>query len=101
MALVNLKTIEDSTILAMANSKKFTDEFSFLLKAQQVARKTSRTCSTCDNGKKERTRVLQNIKAGLAGMGSERKRRLKELLNAKKVRISYTMASGKIVTLTF
>jgi hypothetical protein len=95
-----LVVIENGTITAMASNPIFLRDFPFLasLGAQQVKGKK---CSPCQKNKAQNDALLR-AKAVIAGLPSEKKRRLKELLNAREARLIYARAGdGKVIQLTF
>lgn len=93
-----LKTIEDSTIVGMANNARFVKEFPFLKKAL-VAKKSH--CSKCARKAGNKAANMQKVKQEIAGLSSSRKAVLKQLLDTKQARIIYRQPSGKTVKLTF
>jgi hypothetical protein len=94
-----LVVIEDGTLTSMANNKKYLVHFPFL-KSLQTAPKKSR-CGKCGSGNQRRATVFTAAKTTLAGMGSAKKNKLKELLNAERVRVIYRNTKNKLTELTF
>jgi len=96
-----LVVVEEGTITSMASNAAFTKEFPFLasLAAKTAGKKGG--CGGCGRAAAERTAVFTAAKQALAGMDSDKKRRLKELLNTTQIRITYKNNSGKLVQLTF
>jgi hypothetical protein len=93
-----LVVIEEGNLTSMARSQQFVAEFPFLT---ALANQTARSGRSCCGGNVARQNAFASAKQTLAGMDSEKKRRLKELLNANKVRVVYTNTSGRRVELTF
>ena len=96
-----LVVIEESLIISMANDKRFTKEFPFLSSLATYNGANGGGCGGCGKGSSsDRAVALTSAKQTLAGMGDNKKRKLKELLNAKQIRITYRMGS-KTVQHTF
>lgn len=95
-----LVVIEDGALLSMANNAAIIREFPFL-SALASRNLGNRGCGRCGRARVERTIAYMSAKIKLAGMDATKKRRLKELLNAQQVRITYRNNSNKVVQLTF
>lgn len=98
-----LVVIEEGVLMVMSNSPTFVKEFPFLatVAAQARAKQKKRGgCGSCGR-KKDQAVLYGSAKKALAGMDSTKKRRLKELLNAERVRIVYRSGENKSVELTF
>lgn len=95
-----LVVIEEGTLTSMAGNAAFLAEFPFLA---TLVQKTQRRggCGGCGKAAQERARIFGAAKTALAGLASDKKRRLKELLNAQQVRITYKTPANKVVALTF
>ena len=94
-----LLMIEESVLLAMANNPTILNEFGFLKSLNQL-RKTRKTCGKCNKAANKRIQIINAAKQSLVNMGVEKKRRLKTLLNAEKVRIRVA-GGGKVTEHTF
>lgn len=94
-----LKVIEDSTLTAMANNQRFLSVFPFLKSLQKTPKKPK--CGRCGSKNNRRANAYTSAKRALAGMGPVQKRKLKELLNAEKVRIIFRNERNKASELTF
>ena len=98
-----LLVLEDGVVQGMASSSVFALEFPMLnpVKAAQTA-VAAGGCSACAARQRRAAllQALQSAKAGIAAMPAEKKLRLKELLDAERVRLVY-QSGGKSVTLTF
>lgn len=88
-ALRKMVVIEDSMILSMAQNQSFLAEFPFLQGLTAAAKKRKGGCGSCGTANRERGQVLNAAKAAIAGMSSEKKKRLLKLLNTEKVRVIY------------
>jgi hypothetical protein len=96
-----LVVIEDATIIGFANQPQILKQFPFLRSLKGAGMPTG--CASCSKGRKQAQRtqtLLASAKSSLVGMGDDKKRALKRLLNTEKVRI--TLKQGKrIVQHTF
>lgn len=92
-----LVVIEDSTLASMRNNPAIVAEFPFLKESATAgaAQRIGRGCGGCAGRRLSRARIeaATKLKQSLAGMGDDRKRRLKELLGAQKVRIAYRVGN--------
>ena len=94
--------IQDTLLETIARQDSFLREFPFL---KAISRGSGRRkgCGHCGGG--QAARLTQNtyaiVKATIAGLSSDSKRRLKTMLNAKHVRVVYRASSGKGIELTF
>jgi hypothetical protein len=86
-----LVIIEDSTLASMAANDSFVKEFPFL----QAPKRTG--CGSC--ARNSTAGLFGSAKKAIAGLDSEKKRKLKEMLNTKELRVTYRTGDGRIVTL--
>lgn len=98
-ALTELLIIEESVLISMSGNPNFLKEFTFLRGLQQLSKKRT-GCGSCNRGAGKRVQLINAVKQTLVGMGAEKKRRLKVLLRAKKVRIRVA-AAGAVREHTF
>jgi hypothetical protein len=91
--------LEDGVITGLAMNKTFLKEFPFLAGIQQAA-KPGKGCNRC-GANRQRYAAMLAAKRSFAGLASDKKRRLKELLNTKQVRVTYLDARNKAIVLTF
>jgi hypothetical protein len=97
-----MAVVEDSTLVSLAANPEAVREFPFLAGlATRAAKAGKRSCGSCGRGAAERAAVYGSAKATLAGLTGDKKKRLKEILNAQKVRITYRNSSKKVIQLTF
>jgi hypothetical protein len=82
----------------MSVNKTFLDAFPFLSGLQKMKKKG---CGGCGRAGQARATALTSAKQTIAGMGSDKKRQLKRLLNAEQVRVTYKNSGGQIINLTF
>lgn len=95
-----LIVIEDGLLSTMAASTAYTNEFPFLKALASVKNRTS-GCGKCGRGNQEQAAVFRAAKAAIAGLSSDRKRKLKELMRAERIRVRYINSSQKQIELTF
>lgn len=95
-----LVVIENSQLVNMANQKTFLREFPFLKSLAGLNPKSCRPCKGGTRNQRQITDAFASAKQTLAGMGDAKKRKLKQLLNARKVRLTYRMGS-KVVQHNF
>lgn len=98
--------LEDGVLTGMAVSDAFVREFPFLRNLAATLKALPSKCSACARSKaaRDRAHALLTARAAIAGLPAERKRRLKELLGARQVRLRYVVAAGnarKVMELTF
>ena len=100
-AVRKLVVIEESLLVSMAQNQKFTKEFPFLKGLARYAASKG-GCGGCGANRSNSTKatVYTQAKQTIAGMGDVKKRALKKLLNAAKVRITYKQGA-RIVQHTF
>jgi len=90
--------LEEGILVSMAVNEKFRQAFPFL-QTINAARSTQKTC--CGRKTAQNWQELDQVKQQIAGLDSERKRQLKQLLNAEEVRLVYRDASGRTIQLSF
>jgi hypothetical protein len=98
MATHKLLTLEDTVLLTLATNPNFVREFPFL--ASGAAPVAKKSCKPCNKAAARRVQTMQTIKQSIINMGVEKKKRLKEMLSADKVRLRVAQ-NGKVVEYTF
>jgi hypothetical protein len=99
MAKHKLIHVEEGTITSMANNPAVVKEFPFLASVRKLkARRPG--CGRCGAARTGTAAVYGAVKSTIAGLDGSKKRRLKELLGADKVRVRYTSGS-RTLELTF
>lgn len=96
----NLVVLEDSLIRSMVMNPQFVAAFPCLQAGRSVA--SGSKCTPCARRRQQsrETAIMGNLKSCLAGLPGSKRAELKQLLNAKQVRIVYS--SGKLIKkLTF
>lgn len=97
-----LVVLEDSTIISLLSDPAYAESIPCFHNKRDMFRSTGGGCSACAKKRQEKRRNnMAQIKSCLAGMSSEKKMLLKNLLDAKKVRVIYVNAGGQVVQLTF
>jgi hypothetical protein len=98
-----LYVIQNGTLQSMAANERFTREFPFLTSLRSLA-PAKPGCGTCGGGGSPKAAADAAYAAALrtiAGLASDKKQRLKALLDAKQVRLFYRAADGRQIKLTF
>ena len=93
-----LVVVEEGTLSALAGNAAALAEFPFL---KNLARRERTRCGRCSRANGERAANYGSAKQSIASLDSAKKNRLKQLLNANKLRITYKLPSGKLMQLTF
>jgi hypothetical protein len=96
----NLVVIENGTLAGLAGSAKALAEFPFLSALAGKGGKKA-GCTPCSRKTAAADAGFDAAKKTIAGLASEKKRRLKELLNAKSARVTYRNPQGRLVQVTF
>lgn len=93
-----LVEITDGVIASMAGSSAFVTEFPFL---KGIPAMPVRRCNVCQKKLAAAKDMYEAAKAAVGGMASDRKQKLKSMLNAVRGRVKYKAAGGREITLTF
>jgi hypothetical protein len=91
--------IEHALLDTISRRVDFVREFPFFSALQQSQHKAA-TCG-CHGANQIRRDGYQGILATIAGMGQEQKRKLKNMLNARQIRLTYRGPRNQIIQLTF
>lgn len=94
-----LVIIEDGVLTSMSVNQTFVKEFPFL--ANVTAANQSRGRSCCGRGQEARSRAMSNVKRAIANLDSAKRQRLKQLLNAQQIKVTYKDASGRVIPVVF
>lgn len=98
----DLVVIEDSTVVTMVNDPAFTSVIPCLFNKAVIFRNDGGGCGACRRKREQRMREeMARIKSCLGSLDATKKNELKQLLNAKKVRVIFTRPGGEVVQLTF
>jgi hypothetical protein len=92
--------LQDSLIEQLSRDEKYLREFPFLRGTTPTMK---RGCRSCGGGQAARNRqqTYAAIKQAIAGLSGDRKRKMKEMLQTKQLRVIYRTGAGKIIELTF
>lgn len=91
--------LEEGTITAMASNAAILKAFPFLSRISSLAK--AKGCGSCGAAAQKRAAAFQQVKRDLAGLASDRKRVLKDLLNTERARVLFRAPNGKAQELTF
>lgn len=94
-----LLILEESVLITMANNPNFQSEFAFLKGLTKLNGKRT-GCGKCNRSAGKRLTLVNGAKQTIVSMGAEKKRRLKQLLKAEKVRVRVAN-NGKVTEYTF
>lgn len=95
-----LVVLEESTLTLLAGSPAALKEFPFLGSLGREAPR-KRGCGRCGRANGARTVAYSSAKAVIASLDSSKKNKLKALLNAQRVRLTYRTDGGRLMQLTF
>lgn len=96
-----LIVIESGLIAGMARDARFLKEFQFLGSIAKAQPK-KKGCGACARAAGETAALYAAAKRTIAGLDSDKKRKLKDMLNAEKARVTYVNpGSKKVIELTF
>jgi hypothetical protein len=106
--LSNLVVIDDSMVMAIMNDNKILSQIPPIKVAVSNAKAKSDAginrkagCKPCQSKARNLAINLMVVKKAIAQLPNDMKKKLKELLNAKEVRIVYKNDSGKLIQLTY
>ena len=98
----DLVVLEDSTIAEMVRNDKFVNAIPCLVNQAQIIAPKSTGCGACARKRAEQQKnAFARIKTCLAGLSAAKKTELKELLDAKNIRLVFATATGQISNITF
>ena len=98
--LTPLLLLEEAVILNLAGNPNFVKEYPFLASVLSAANAPASGCSRCNRTAAKRINTVNGVKQSFLSMSAEKKQRLKNLLNAEKVRVRLVVA-GKVMEYTF
>jgi hypothetical protein len=101
MAELNkLLILEESVLLGMIGNPTFVQEFPFMAGADGVITAKPSGCGRCSQKAGRRIQAINGIKQSIVSMSIEKKQKLKQMVNADKVRVLIS-AGGKVTAYTF
>lgn len=96
-----LVILEEGMLTSMANNPAFTKEFPFLKSLQHPQKLVKKGgCGGCGRAGQQKAAVFTTVKQNLASMGDDRRRLLKQMLNATQIRLTYKQGA-RIIQHTF
>jgi hypothetical protein len=97
-----LVVIDDGLIFSMLNDPAFNTTIPCLFGKREIFKNATGGCSSCAKKKQDnRRQEMMRIKACLAGLSDEKRKQLKQLFNAERVRVMYSDAAGQIIQVNF
>lgn len=97
-----LVVLEEGVLMQIAADQRYLNEFPFLSRLGAPAKAAGRGgCGGCAARNRERAARLLDVKGMIAGLGPEKRARLKSLLGAAKARVRYKRGDNKMIELTF
>lgn len=87
--LRKLVILEEGMIIGLANNNQFLTAFPFLSPLKKLTTARAGGCGKCGTAAKQRGQLMQSAKMAIIGLGGDKKKQLKRLLNAEKVQIRY------------
>lgn len=100
--MTDLVVIEDSTIVSMAGDERFNKTIPCLMNQAGSVVAAPTGCGSCARKRAEAARqAIGRVKSCLADMSTEKKNELKQLLNAKYVKVVFATSTGQVSTVTF
>ena len=104
----NLLVLDDGMVMGMMNDNRIISQIHGIKVAVEKARAQAGAlgvkkpgCRPCQAKARNIAINLMLVKKAIAQLPDESKKKLKEILNAKQIRIVYRNDAGKIVKLTF
>jgi hypothetical protein len=97
MAKHALYVLENSALVNLASDKRFTSRFPFLAALQGKKPAASGGCGSCARKTEEVNRAFNAAKAQIASLNAADAAAFRELLNARKVRVSYNDGGRSLV----
>lgn len=90
--LKHLVVIDNGLLLSMAQQERFRQEFPFL---RQLGPIKSSSCAPCGKAVSGHGRLLNSAKQALYALTGEKRAKLKELLNARQLRVAFVRNGNK------
>ena len=87
----HLVVLDNGLLLSLAQQEEFTREFPFLKQLHGVRG----SCGGCQRASHTQNQLLNSAKQAFQALTGERKAKLKELLNARQLRVTYLTATAK------
>lgn len=87
--LRKLVILEEGMIIGLANNSSFITAFPFLSPLKKLTSARAGGCGKCGTAAKQRGQLMQSAKMAIIGLGADKKKQMKRLLNAEKIQIRY------------
>lgn len=84
-----LVILEDGLLLSLSKQATYVTQFPFLAALAQQGVVARGGCGGCARRSTQRNAAYNSAKAALAGMDADNKRKLKQMLNAARLRVRY------------
>lgn len=93
--LKRVVVIESSTLGAISRNREFLTEFPFLASLHGQHLVTQSNCGGCRGRRQSvsHAQALDHVKSAIVNMGDDKKRRFKELLKTKQVKVVYRLGN--------
>lgn len=98
--LTKLLVLEEAVLLSMMGNPNFVQEFPFLAGNEGVITAKPSGCGRCNQKASRRIQAINGIKQAIVSMSVEKKQKLKQMVNAEKVRLLIS-SGGKVTAHTF
>lgn len=98
--LNKLLILEESVLLTMLGNPTFVQEFPFMMGAEGVIKTKASGCGRCNQKAGRQIQAINGIKQAIVSMSIEKKQKLKQMVNAEKVRLRIS-SGGKVTEHTF
>lgn len=100
--MTEMVVIEDSTIVSMVNDSRFNQTIPCLINQSGSVIPAPTGCGSCARKRAEASRqAIRRVKECIAGMSTEKKTELKQLLNAQKLKVVFATSTGQVSIVTF
>jgi len=87
--LRKLVILEEGMIIGLSNNQQFVSAFPFLSPLKKLTSARTGGCGKCGTAAKQRGQLVQSAKMAIIGLGGDKKKQMKRLLNAEKIQIRY------------
>ena len=92
--LRKLVILEEGMLVGLANNHQFLSAFPFLSPLKQLTTARAGGCGKCSTAAKQRSSLMQSAKMAIVGLGNDKKKQMKRLMNAEKIQVKYRAGSG-------
>lgn len=92
--LRKLVIMEDGMLIGLANNQQFLSAFPFLTALKKLTTARAGGCGKCSSAAKQRTQLMQSAKMAIVGLGQDKKKQMKRMMNAETIQVKYRSGSG-------